>query len=364
MSDLLTNSKELKALDTKLKKKFGDNYYSVVEKDNKPKVEFVSTGCFSLDTVCGGGIPLGKLIEFSGNEASFKSTLCLLIVKSFQEQGHVCAWLDAECCFNPDYATSLGVNVDNLLLISNLYCGEEYIEALRILTKDPLVKLTILDSATALKPRRIVEGDVGDATMGLQARFWSDHLPEMLPHLANNKCSLILINQIRATMAAYGNPNSPTGGNAIKFYKSLALQTSKKEVIKDKGAEVAVKIQVKNTKTRVGRPFVAKEITIHFPKFLGDSAGIDTVKDIVEEALEKVIIRVNSSTYTWHKFPTNKKGEPNITGKEAVITFFKENSNLVPILKEELINYNTTIYDTTSTDQEDSSEEDYSEEAA
>ena len=355
MVDIITNSKEIKSLDSRLKKRFGDNYYSVVEKDNKPKVEFVSTGCFSLDTVCGSGIPLGKLIEFSGNEASFKTTLCLLIVKSFQEQGYVCAWLDGECCFNPDYATSLGVDVDNLLLISNLYCGEEYIDALRILTKDSSVKLTILDSATSLKPRRIVEGEVGDATMGLQARFWSDHLPEMLPHLANNKCSLILINQIRATMATYGNPNSPTGGNAIKFYKSLALETKKKEVIKEKGSEVAVRIQVKNIKTRVGRPFVTKEITIHFPKFLGDKAGIDIVKDIVEESLEKVIERVNSSTYTWHKFPTNKKGEPNITGKDAVINFFKENSNLVPTLKEELINYNNSNHDNTS---EDSQEED------
>ena len=242
---------------------------------------------------------------------------------------------------------------------------EDYIEALRQITKSPHVNLTVLDSVSSLVPKRIIEGDVGDATMALMARFWSNHLPEIVPHLAKNNSSLLMVSQLRNTLAMYGPSKSSMGGNALKYYNSIKVELSKKEVIKDKGKEIGCKVQLKNTKTKVGTPFVTKLISIYFPKFSGDTGGIDVVSDIVDTALDEgVISKVNNSTYTWHGFPANKKGEKNITGKDNVPLFFKENLSLVDLLKEDLLNnINNNTYDTTST-QEDSSEEDYEEEAA
>lgn len=242
---------------------------------------------------------------------------------------------------------------------------EDYIEALRQITKSPHVNLTVLDSISALVPKRIIEGDVGDATMALMARFWSNHLPEIVPHLAKNNSSLLMVSQLRNTLAMYGPSKSSMGGNALKYYNSIKVELSKKEVIKDKGREVGCKIQLKNTKTKVGTPFVTKMISIYFPKFPGDTGGIDVVSDIVDTGLDEGVIRkVNSSTYTWHGFTPNKKGENNITGKDNVHLFFKENLALLDLLKEDLLNNTNNTYDTTSTIQEDSIEEDYEEEVA
>lgn len=362
MTDEITNLKELKALESQLIKLYGEDYYPITQKRKKPPIEFISTGCYSLDKVMGGGIPRSYITEISGQEGSLKTTLLLQMIKSCQQQKLICAYIDVECSMNPEYAEAMGVNLDNLMYLSNQFCAEQYIEALRLITKDKLVDVTFLDSISAMMPKKVVEGDVGDATMGLMARFWSSHLPEIVPHLSKNKTSLVIINQLRDTLNMYGPKSTGTGGRALKYYKGLALEVKKKEVIKTKGIESAIKIEVKNAKTKVGVPYISRELTFHFPKFPGDKAGIDTISDIVDTALEEGIISRSGSSYKWHSFPTKKTGEAAITGKEAVYEFFKQNTNLLDLLKEDLLN--NTNYDTTSTDQEDFSEEDYSEEAA
>jgi recombination protein RecA len=239
---------------------------------------------------------------------------------------------------------------------------EDYIEALRQITKSPYVNLTVLDSVSSLVPKRIIEGDVGDATMALMARFWSNHLPEIVPHLAKNNSSLLMVSQLRNTLAMYGPSKSSMGGNALKYYNSIKVELSKKEVIKEKGIEVGCKVQLKNTKTKVGTPFVTKLISIYFPKFPGDTGGIDNLSDIVDSALDDGVIKQSGSMYTWREFPEAKNGEKKLRGKEAVYEFFKQNTHLLELLKEDLLNNTNNNYDNTST--EDSQEEDYQEEAA
>ena len=237
---------------------------------------------------------------------------------------------------------------------------EDYLEALRQICKSPAVNLTVLDSVSALVPKRIVEGDVGDATMALMARFWSSHLPEIVPHLSKNKSTLLLVNQMRNTLNMYGPQKSSSGGNALKYYNSVKIELSKKGVIKEKGKEVGVEIQLKNVKNKVGTPFITKQISVYFPNNNGKIAGIDIVSDTVDSALEEKVITQGGAYYTWQGFPLDKKGDTKIQSKENVLQFFRDNPDSLPLLKEDLLkNINN---DTTNS--EENSEETYAEEAA
>jgi recombination protein RecA len=200
--------------------------------------------------------------------------------------------------------------------------------------------------------------------MALMARFWSNHLPEIVPHLAKNNSSLLMVSQLRNTLAMYGPSKSSMGGNALKYYNSIKVELSKKEVIKDKGREVGCKVQLKNTKTKVGTPFVTKLISIYFPKFPGDTGGIDTLSDIVDTALDEKVIQQSGSMYTWHGFPEAKDTERKIRGKEAIYEFFKQNIELVELLKQDLINNINTNNNGTDISEEISSEEDDDQEEA
>lgn len=362
MSDLLTNSKELKTLENQLVKIYGESYYPISIPKKREPLEFVSTDCFSLDAVLGSGIVKGRILEINGPESSYKSTIGYHCIAAYQRKGLICALIDTENAFNPEYATALGVDVDKLMLLQQCMHAEDYLEALRLLAKSPVVDLIVFDSVTSITPKRIAEGDVGDATMALMARLWSTHLPEIVPYLGKNKSTLLVINQLRNTLAMYGPSKSSTGGNALKYYNSVKVEVSKKDVIKEKGKEIGVKVQLKNVKTKVGKPFVTKIISIFFPQFPGDKAGIDTLSDIVDTALDEGVITQGGAMYSWREFPEAKDGNRKLKGKEAVYEFFKQNTNLLDLLKEDLLN--NTNHDTTSTDQEDFSEEDYSEEAA
>lgn len=364
MTDIITTSKELKTLENQLVKIYGESYYPIsIPKEREP-LEFVSTDCFSLDAVLGEGIVRGRIIEINGPESSYKSTLGYHCIAAYQRKGLICALIDTENAFNPEYATALGVDVSKLMILQQCLHAEDYLEALRLLAKSPVVDLIVFDSVTSITPKRIAEGDVGDATMALMARLWSTHLPEIVPYLGKNKSTLLVINQLRNTLAMYGPSKSSTGGNALKYYNSVKVEVSKKEVLKEKGKEIGVKVQVKNVKTKVGKPFVTKMISIYFPQFPGDkAAGIDVLSDIVDTALDEGIITQGGAMYSWREFPETKDGNRKLKGKEAVYEFFKQNTNLLELLKEDLLNNtNNNNHDTTTTDQEDNSEEE--EEAA
>lgn len=361
MSDEITSLKELKALDAQFLKRFPDHYFPITQKKERELIEFISTDCFSLDSVFGAGLPVGRCIELSGENNCFKSSIGYHCIAAFQKKNKICALIDTENSFSKEYAASLGIDSDKLMILSGCFAMEDYLEGLRMLVKSPVVDLILFDSVSAMTPKRIIEGDVGDATMALQARLWSTHLPEIVPHLKANKITLVLINQLRNTLALYGNPSDSTGGKALKYYNSVRVQVSKKEVLKEKGKEVGVKVQLKNVKTKVGKPFVTKMISIYFPQFPGDKAGIDILSDIVDTALDEGIIKQGGAIYSWRKFPEAKDGNRKLKGKEAVYDFFKENTNLLELLKEDLLN---NTHDTTSTNQEDSIEEDYEEEVA
>jgi recombination protein RecA len=363
MSDEITSLKELKALDALFLKRFPDHYYPITQKKPREKIEFISTDCFSLDKVFGAGIPIGRCIELAGENNCFKSSIGYHCIASYQRKNKVCALIDTENSYSRDYAESLGIDSDKLMILSGCFLMEDYLEGLRMLVKSPAVDLILLDSVSAMTPKRIAEGDVGDATMALQARLWSTHLPEIVPYLKANKITLLLINQLRNTLALYGNPSESTGGKALKYYTSVRVQVSKKEVIKEKGKEIGVKVQLKNVKTKVGKPFVTKLISIFFPQFPGDPGGIDILSDIVDSALDEGIIKQSGSMYTWREFSEAKDGEKKLRGKEAVYEFFKQNPTNLELLKEDLLNNSNNNYDN-STTKNSNQEEDYQEEAA
>lgn len=334
------NLQELKSLEKQLIKLYGESYYPVTQVKVREPLDFVSTDCFSLDAVLGKGLVKGRIVEISGAESSYKSTLSYHCIAAYQRKGLVCALIDTENAFNPAYARAIGVDPDKLMVLSQCLNAEDYLEALRLLSKSPAVDLIVFDSATSLTPKRISDGEVGDATMALLARLWSTHLPEIVPHLSRNKSTLLIINQLRNTLSMYGPGKSTTGGNALKYYTSVKIETSKKEVIKEKGVEVGVKIQIKNTKTKVGKPFVTRTLSIFFPKFEGDSGGIDVNSDIIESAMEAGLLQRFGATYGWHKFPISKTSkEPRVTGVLGVQEFFKENPDDLQLLRKELGEY-------------------------
>ena len=249
---MVTDIKQIKDLEKQLIKKFGEDYFPISQEKVRKGITFRSTGCLSLDRVLGKGLPEGRLVEFYGDPSSFKSTLALQCIKAYQQQGLICALIDAECAFDPAYAKALGVDPERLMILTNLRSAEEYIEGLLMIVEEPYVNLVILDSVSSLVPKRIIEGEVGDVTMAVMARYWSTHMPQIITSLSKNNNTLLLINQQRTNLGKYGTPSDPTGGNALKFYKSVSMYVKREAPVKENGKEVGVSVKLTVKKTKVG----------------------------------------------------------------------------------------------------------------
>ncbi|MEO0672547.1 MAG: recombinase RecA [Pseudomonadota bacterium] len=309
-----------KALDAALaqiEKNFGKGSIMKLGKNDAINVEAVPTGSLGLDIALGiGGLPQGRIIEIYGPESSGKTTLALHVVAEAQKAGGICAFVDAEHAMDPVYARKLGVNIDDLL-ISQPDNGEQALEIADTLVRSGAVKVLVIDSVAALTPRAELEGDMGDSLPGLQARLMSQALRKLTGSIAKTDCMVVFINQIRLKIGVmFGNPETTTGGNALKFYSSVRLDIRRIGQIKDRDEVVGNQTRVKVVKNKVAPPFKQVEFDIMYGK------GISKVGEIIDLGVKAGIVEKSGA---WFAYGGSKIGQ----GRENSKSFLMENPQLM-----------------------------------
>ena len=288
---------------------------SVMRLGEKPVVEIeaISTGSLSLDIALGiGGLPKGRIIEIYGPESSGKTTLALHCIAEAQKSGGVCAFVDAEHALDPIYARKLGVDLDDLL-VSQPDTGEQALEITDTLVRSGAVDVLVIDSVAALTPRAEIEGEMGDSLPGLQARLMSQALRKLTGSINKSKTLVIFINQIRMKIGVmYGNPETTTGGNALKFYASVRLDIRRTGQIKERDEVIGSETRVKVVKNKVAPPFKQVQFDIIYGE------GISKTGELIELGVKAGVIDKSGS---WYAYGSQKIGQ----GKEAARRFLKEN---------------------------------------
>lgn len=310
-----------------IEKKFGKG--ALIRMGDSSNVGLVNTfhsGSYVLDLILGGGYPEGRVIEIYGPESSGKTTIALNAVAQMQKRGETCAFIDAEHALDPAYARTLGVDTENLLL-SQPDFGEQALEIAEELAKTGAIKLIVIDSVAALVPRAEVEGDMGDSHMGLQARMMSQGLRKLTSIMAKTGTTIIFINQIRMKIGVmFGNPETTTGGNALKFYASQRLEIRRGEKIEENKELIGYATKVKVVKNKIAAPFRSAEIPIKF------KSGIDTGLDTIEAASILGLIQKSGAFYT---VPGKKE---KIQGKDRVLEMLKSDEKLMSSLNADIQN--------------------------
>ncbi len=288
-------------------------------------VGVIPTGSLSLDLALGiGGIPKGRIVEIYGPESSGKTTLSLSIVAECQKQGGTAAFVDAEHALDVNYARKLGVDVDNML-ISQPDTGEQALEIADMLIKSSAVDILVVDSVAALVPRAELEGDMGDATMGAQARLMSQALRKLTGSISKSKSTVIFINQVRMKIGVmFGNPETTTGGNALKFYSSVRMDVRRIAAIKNGDDVIGNRTRVKVVKNKVAPPFKEAEFDILYGK------GICREGDVLDLATNMNIVEKSG---TWYSYAGERLGQ----GREAVREYFKDHSKLIDELRAKIL---------------------------
>lgn len=323
------NSNKAKALDLALatiEKQFGKGAIMKLDGDGiSDKIPSYSTGCLGLDLGLGiGGIPRGRIIEVYGPESSGKTTLTLHIAAECQKEGGTVAFIDAEHALDTGYATKLGVDIPNTL-ISQPDSGEQALEITDMLVRSGAVDLLIIDSVAALTPRAELEGDMGDSHMGLQARLMSQALRKLTGSISRSNCTVIFINQLRMKIGVmFGNPETTTGGNALKFYSSVRLDIRRIGAIKDGDNVVGNRTKVKVVKNKVAPPFKVIEFDIMYGE------GISKTGDILDLAVENKIVEKAGA---WFSYKDAKIGQ----GRENSKTFLAENPDILQEIKTRVL---------------------------
>ena len=295
------------------------------DSDIELDIDFIPTGSINLDLALGiGGYPKGRIVEIYGQESSGKTTLTLHAIAEEQNKGGTAAFIDAEHSFDPTYAESLGVDLENLI-ISQPDNGEQALEIADRLSRSGKVSLIIVDSVAALTPKAEIEGEMGDSKMGLHARLMSQALRKMNGSLYKNKCTIIFINQLREKIGVmFGNPETTTGGNALKFYASVRLDIRKQsQPIKDGDYAIGSRVKVKVVKNKVAPPFKIAEFDIIYGE------GISMVSELIDIAVQKEIIKKAGS---WYSYNETKLGQ----GKDAVKLILKDNPEIVEEIKNQI----------------------------
>ena len=288
--------------------KMGDSYTQ--------KVECIPTGSLSLDLALGGGIPKGRVIEIYGPESSGKTTLTLHAIAQVQKQGGTAAFIDAEHALDPSYAKRIGVDVENLLL-SQPDNGEQALEIVETLVRSNAVDLIVVDSVAALVPRAEIEGDMGDSHMGLQARLMSQALRKLTGVISRSKGTVIFINQIRMKIGVmFGNPETTTGGNALKFYASVRMDIRRIAQIKAGENIIGNRTRVKVVKNKIAPPFRQAEFDIMY------NQGISRSGDVLDLAVERDIVEKSGA---WFAYGEGKIGQ----GREATKRYLEENPKIL-----------------------------------
>ena len=323
-----TETKKSKALElaiTQIDRQFGKGSIMRLGDDHVQSIDnSISTGCLSLDVALGvGGVPKGRIIEIYGPESSGKTTLALHIVAEAQKVGGFAAYIDAEHAVDPEYSKKLGVNTEDLL-ISQPDTGEQALEICETLVRSGALDVIVIDSVAALVPRAELEGDMGDAHVGLQARLMSQALRKLTGTVSRSNTTVIFINQIREKIGVmFGNPETTPGGRALKFYSSIRMEIRRITTLKDGNEMVGSRVRVKVVKNKVAPPFKQTEFDIMYGK------GISSEGDILDLAVSGDIVE---KTGAWYSFDDIKIGQ----GRENSKTFLNENSDILASVTEKV----------------------------
>ena len=317
MSENTEKKKALEAAMSQIEKQFGKGSVMKLGEFKAMEIEAIPTGALSLDMALGiGGVPRGRIIEVFGPESSGKTTLALHVVAEAQKMGGEAAFIDAEHALDPVYAKKLGVDIDNLI-VSQPDTGEQALEITESLIRSGALDVIVVDSVAALVPKAEIDGDMGDSHMGLQARLMSQALRKLAGAINKTKTVLIFINQLREKIGVmFGNPETTTGGRALKFYASVRLDIRKIENIKQDGEVKGNRVRVKVIKNKVAPPFREAEFDIVYGE------GISKAGNILEMAVNMDIIEKSGS---WFSYDGNRIGQ----GRENVKKYLKENPEIL-----------------------------------
>lgn len=298
-----------------IEKQFGKGAIMRLSDKAVVPVEAISTGSLSLDYAIGiGGIPRGRITEIYGPESSGKTTVCLHVIAEAQKRGGMAAFVDAEHALDISYAARLGVDVNNLLLAQPEF-GEQALEIVETLVRSGAVDVVVVDSVAALTPRVEIEGEMGDAQMGSQARLMSQAMRKLNAAIGRSNAIVIFTNQLRSKIGVvYGNPETTTGGNALKFYASVRIDIRRKEVLKDGQEIVGNRVRAKIVKNKVSPPFKEVEFDIMY------NEGISRIGDTIDIAIEQGLIQKSGSWFTFT--------EERVQGRDQLKKIFTEDPNL------------------------------------
>lgn len=324
---------------SKIQKQFGKGSVMKLGDDNaRLNIEAISTGCMSLDLATGiGGVPKGRIVEIFGPESSGKTTLTLHIIAEAQKNGGKAAFIDAEHALDPEYARNLGVDIDELLVSQPDY-GEQALEIVEMLVRSGAIDIVVVDSVAALVPKHEIEGSMGDATVGLQARLMSQALRKLAGMINKTNTTIVFINQLREKIGnMYGNPETTTGGRALKFFSSMRIDVRKVESIKSGDLILGNRTKAKIVKNKVAPPFKQAEFDIMYGE------GISRIGDVLDCAVEKNIVEKAGS---WYSFDGNRIGQ----GRENIKKYFESNN-------EELAKVEKLLLETLKKDKEDDKKE-------
>ena len=309
----MDKNKALDAALSQIERAFGKG--SIMRMGSRPdeQIEVIPSGSLGLDLALGiGGMPRGRIIEIYGPESSGKTTLALQVVAEAQKQGGACAFIDAEHALDPSYATKLGVNIDELL-ISQPDAGEQALEIADTLVRSGAIDALLVDSVAALVPRAELEGEMGDSHMGLQARLMSQALRKLTASISKSRCMVIFINQIRMKIGVmFGNPETTTGGNALKFYASVRLDIRRIGSIKERDTVVGNQTRVKVVKNKMAPPFRVVEFDIMYGE------GISKTGELIDLGTAAGVVEKSGA---WFSYGGQRIGQ----GRKNAKTFLKEN---------------------------------------
>ena len=327
-NEKINNEDKKKALDAaiaKLEKDFGKGtVMKLGDSSAQVSVETVPTGCLSLDLALGlGGVPKGRVIEVYGPESSGKTTVALHMIAEVQKRGGIAGFVDAEHALDPVYAKNIGVDIDELY-ISQPDSGDQALEIAETMVRSGAIDIIVIDSVAALVPRQEIEGDMGDSHVGLQARLMSQALRKLTPVISKSNCIVIFINQLREKVGVmFGNPETTTGGRALKFYASVRMDVRRTETLKQSGEMVGNRTRIKIVKNKIAPPFKEAEFDIMFGK------GISRSGDILDLAANVDIVK---KSVAWYAYEGEKIGQ----GRENAKSYLEANPEIMDEIEQKV----------------------------
>ncbi|MEM7497964.1 MAG: recombinase RecA [Pseudomonadota bacterium] len=320
----MDKQKALESALAQIERSFGKGSIMKLGQQTALDIEGTSTGSLGLDIALGiGGLPKGRIIEIFGPESSGKTTLALHTVAEEQKKGGICAFVDAEHALDPVYARKLGVNVDDLL-ISQPDAGEQALEITDTLVRSGAVSMIVVDSVAALTPRAELEGDMGDAQVGAQARLMSQAMRKLTGSISRSKCMVIFINQIRMKIGVmFGSPETTTGGNALKFYSSVRLDIRRIGALKDRDEVIGNQTRVKVVKNKVAPPFKQVEFDILY------GSGISKTGELIDLGVKAGVVEKSGA---WYSYGDQRIGQ----GRENTRAFLKDNPDIALAIEDKI----------------------------